>query len=119
MGLSDPVVDPPPLEDWMDDVRAVMDAVGSERAAIVGHGYGGQLGALFAASHPERTRALVLINAFARLARTDDYHAGMPPSAQEQVLEQIRVGWGSGVALAVLAPDLAGDEYARAWWGRL
>ena len=104
MGLSDPVADPPPLEDWMDDVRAVMDAVGSERAAIVGHGYGGQLGALFAASHPERTRALVLINAFARLARADDYHAGMPPSVQEQVLEQIRVGWGSGVALAVLAP---------------
>ena len=119
MGLSDPVADPPPLEDWMDDVRAVMDAVGSERAAIVGHGYGGQLGALFAASHPERTRALVLINAFARLARADDYHAGMPEHVRELVLEQIVEGWGSGVALDVLAPELAGDQQAIRWWGTL
>src|SRR5262245_64468984 len=59
MGLSDPVIAPPPPEEWMDDVRAVMSAVDIERAAIVGHGHGGQLGALFAASHPERTQALV------------------------------------------------------------
>lgn len=119
MGLSDPVVDPPPLEDWMDDVRAVMDAVDSERAAIVGHGYGGQLGALFAASHPERTQALVLINSFARLARAHDYHAGMPDSVQRTVLEQILAGWGSGLALATLAPDLAGDDQAIRWWASL
>ena len=116
MGLSDPVLDTPPAEEWMDDVRAVMDAVGSERAAIVGHGHGGQLGALFAASHPERTQALVLINSFARLGRAEDYPAGMPEGVQRTVLATIEHGWGRGVALATLAPDLANDEQALRWW---
>jgi class 3 adenylate cyclase/pimeloyl-ACP methyl ester carboxylesterase len=116
MGLSDPVLDAPAPEDWMDDVRAVMDAVGSERAAIVGHGHGGQLGALFAASHPERTRALVLINSFARLSRADDYPAGMPEPIQRFVLDTIDAGWGSGVSIGILAPDLVGDEQAMRWW---
>jgi class 3 adenylate cyclase len=121
MGLSDPVPSPSPqpLEEWMDDVRSVMDAVGSERAGIVGHGHGGQLGMLFAAAHPERTHALVTINAFARLARDRDYPAGMPTSVQATVLELIREGWGTGVALSVLAPDLAGDEQAVRWWASL
>jgi len=116
MGLSDPVVTPPPPEEWMDDVRAVMDAVGSERAAIVGHGHGAQLGAIFAASHPERTQALVLINSFARLRRADDYHPGMPEHIQRMVLDAIREGWGTGMALATLAPDFANDEQALRWW---
>jgi len=116
MGLSDPVIDTPAPEEWMDDVRAVMDAAGSERAAIVGHGHGGQLGALFAASHPERTQALVLINSFARLGRAPDYPAGMPEGVQERVLTLIQGGWGTGLSLGTLAPDLAGDERARQWW---
>jgi len=116
MGLSDPVERASPPEEWMDDVRAVMDAVGSERAAIVGHGHGGQLGMLFAASHPERTHALVTINAFARLARDADYPAGMPDSVQRVFLEGIRDGWGTGAALPIIAPDLAGDEQATRWW---
>jgi pimeloyl-ACP methyl ester carboxylesterase len=116
MGLSDPVVAPPAPEEWMDDVRAVMDAVGSERAAIVGHGHAGALGALFAASHPERTQALVLINSFARLRRADDYPPGMPESIQRVVLDQIRDGWGKGISLPTLAPDLADDELTRRWW---
>lgn len=119
MGLSDPVEGPAPLEDWMDDVRAVMDAVGSERAAIVGHGHGGQLGILFAASHPERTHALVTINAFARLARDADYPAGMPESVQRAYLDGIRAGWGTGVALPILAPDLGDDPQATRWWATL
>jgi len=119
MGLSDPVERPAPLEEWMDDVRAVMDAVGSERAAIVGHGHGGQLAMLFAASHPERTQALVTINAFARLARDVDYPAGMPEKAQHTILEGIRGGWGTGVALPFLAPELAEDAQAVRWWAGL
>jgi class 3 adenylate cyclase len=119
MGLSDPVVDPPPLEEWMDDVRSVMDAVGSERAALVGHGHGGQLGILFAAAHPERTHALVTINSFARLARADDYPPGMPESVQRTVFDQIQEGWGSGMSLTVLAPDLGQDEQAIRWWASL
>jgi class 3 adenylate cyclase len=116
MGLSDPVERPAPLEEWMDDVRAVMDAVGSERAALVGHGHGGQLAMLFAASHPERTQALVTVNAFARLARDVDYPAGMPEHVQRTILEGIREGWGTGVALPILAPDLADDDQAVRWW---
>ncbi|MEX0984902.1 MAG: adenylate/guanylate cyclase domain-containing protein [Actinomycetota bacterium] len=116
MGLSDPVITPPAPEEWMDDVRAVMDAVGSPQAAIVGHGHGGQLGAMFAASHPERTRALVLINAFARLRRAQDYPAGMPEHIERTILDQIRLGWGSGISLATLAPEIAGDEQTIRWW---
>jgi class 3 adenylate cyclase len=116
MGLSDPVTELPPLEQWMDDVLAVMDAVGSERAAMVGHGHGGQLGMLAAASHPERVDALVTINAFARLARGDDYPAGMPLGVQEKVLADIERYWGTGEALALIAPDIADDpEAGRVW----
>ncbi|HSJ49962.1 MAG TPA: alpha/beta fold hydrolase [Actinomycetota bacterium] len=116
MGLSDPIAGPAPLEEWMDDVRAVMDAVGSERAALVGHGHGGQLGLVFAAAHPERTHALVTINSFARLARALDYRPGMPANVQRLVLEQILREWGTGTSLAVLAPALTGDERAARWW---
>lgn len=119
MGLSDPIAGPAPLEEWMDDVRAVMDAVGSERAALVGHGHGGQLGMIFAAAHPERTHGLVTINSFARLARDHDYRPGMPEGVQRLLLDQILAGWGTGAALAVIAPDLAGDERAVRWWASL
>jgi pimeloyl-ACP methyl ester carboxylesterase len=119
MGLSDPVEDPAPLEDWMDDVRSVMDAVGSERAALVGHGHGGQVGMLFAAAHPERTHALVTVNSFARLARADDYPPGMPESVQRTVFDQIHEGWGTGMSLFVLAPEIAHDEQAVRWWSGL
>ena len=64
-GLSDPVAAPAPLEDRMDDVRAVMDAAGSERAALFGLSEGGPMSVLFAATYPERTRALILCGTFA------------------------------------------------------
>ena len=74
-GLSDPVPDDdlPTLERRMDDVRAVMDAAGSERAALLGHSEGGNMCILFAASFPERTSALVLVGCYAKRARSDDY----------------------------------------------
>jgi class 3 adenylate cyclase len=119
MGLSDPVTELPPLEQWMDDVFAVMDAVGSERAAMIGHGHGGQLGMLAAASHPERIDALVTINSFARLARAQDYPAGMPIGVQDRILADIERYWGSGEALALVAPDIAGDLEARRVWAAM
>ena len=94
IGLSDPVENLPPLEEWMDDVRTVMDAVGSERAALVGHGHAGQLGMLVAASHPDRVQALVTVNSFARLTRAPGYRAGMPEGAQQAQIEAIRATWG-------------------------
>jgi pimeloyl-ACP methyl ester carboxylesterase len=121
VGLSDPVEGLPPLEEWMDDVRTVMDAVGSERAALVGHGHAGQLCMLVAASHPDRVQALVTVNSFARLARAPEYRVGMPEGAQQTWIEGIRATWGTTdpLHLLVLAPDLAGDEFARAWWARI
>lgn len=116
MGLSDPLPGLPPLEDWMADVWSVMDAAGSERAAMLGHGYAGQLGMLAAASHPERIDALVTVNSFARLSRTDDYPPGMPEEVQRKVLADIERHWGTGAALALLAPDVARDpEAVRVW----
>jgi class 3 adenylate cyclase len=121
VGLSDPVQDLPPLEEWMDDVRTVMDAVGSDRAALVGHGHAGQLCLLVAASHPNRVQALVTVNSFARLARAPGYRAGMPQGAQQTQIEAIQATWGTAdpLHLRVLAPDLSSDEFARAWWARV
>src|SRR3982750_3429849 len=72
-GLSDPMVRVPTLEEQMDDVPAVMDAAGSERAAVAGLAEGGAMAAMFAATHPERTQALVLYATFARPTWAPDY----------------------------------------------
>src|SRR5438270_5274023 len=72
-GLSDPVDEPATLEERMDDVRAVMDAAGSERAALLGNSEGGAMAMLFAATYPERTQALVTWGAMARTTYAPDY----------------------------------------------
>ena len=83
-GLSDPVpIDQlPTLEQRMDDVRAVMDAAGSERAALMGTSEGGPMNLLFAATHPKRTGALILVASYARLAADSDYPWGTPPDVR-------------------------------------
>ena len=79
-GVSDPVPIGalPTLEQWMDDARAVMDAAGSQQAALLGDAEGGPMAMMFAATYPQRTRALVLVNTFARMLRAGDYPIGMP-----------------------------------------
>jgi class 3 adenylate cyclase/pimeloyl-ACP methyl ester carboxylesterase len=118
IGLSDPIPSrtPPPLEDWMDDVRAVMDAAGSERTAIISANDGALMAALFAATHPERTSALVLLNGTARIAAAPDYEIGVPPDVQERLISIVEQTWGSGDLMAAINPSLADDpEQARAW----
>jgi class 3 adenylate cyclase/pimeloyl-ACP methyl ester carboxylesterase len=118
IGLSDPIPSrtPPPLEDWMDDVRAVMDAAGSERTAIISANDGALMAALFAATHPERTSALVLLNGTARIAAAPDYEIGVPPDVQERLIAIVEQTWGSGDLMAAINPSLADDpEQARAW----
>ena len=89
-GLSDRPRDLGTLEARMDDIRAVLDAVGAERAVLVGAGGGGQPCAMFAATYPERTRALVLVNTPARAVRTEDYPYGLEPDAWREQLREIR-----------------------------
>jgi pimeloyl-ACP methyl ester carboxylesterase len=119
-GLSDPVpVDQlPTLEQRMDDVRAVMDAVGSERAALMGTSEGGPMNLLFAATHPKRTGALVLIASYARLAADSDYPWGTPPDVRDELLERIDREWGTGVMLSAVAASHTNDPQMREWWAR-
>lgn len=118
-GLSDPIDDLPTLEQWADDVRAVMASVGSERAVLVGHGHAAQLALLFAAMHPERTVALVLINGYARLRRAHDYPWGYPPEAEAGVLRFMRENWGTGRVLGSFNPGMTEGPRGRDWLARL
>jgi class 3 adenylate cyclase/DNA-binding winged helix-turn-helix (wHTH) protein len=118
-GLSDRVTEVPSLEERMDDVRAVMDAAGSEHAALFGISEGGPMCILFAATYPERTRSLVLFGTAARIMRSDDYPIGIPEDRFEDFAEHIAAGWGTGVSIDVFAPSVADDAAFRRAWGRI
>jgi pimeloyl-ACP methyl ester carboxylesterase len=119
-GLSDRTEQIPTLEERMDDVRAVMDAAGSEQAAIVGISEGGPMSLLFTATYPERTSALALWASFARSLQAPDYPFGTDPEVAESTYEWVAQAWGQGRVLRALAvPDSSRDEstlrhYARA-----
>ncbi|HYM91797.1 MAG TPA: alpha/beta fold hydrolase, partial [bacterium] len=115
-GLSDPVVELPTLEQRMDDVRAVMDAVGSERAALFGLSEGGSMCALFAATYPKRTSALILCGAFAKRIWSPDYPWAPTPEERQRFFDAIETGWGGIVDLKTLAPSAADDPQFRDWW---
>ena len=117
-GLSDRMGDLPDLETRMDDVRAVMDAVGSERAALCGYSEGGVMCALFAATYPTRTSGLVMLGSYSRLKPAPDYPWGRPADVQEQFLESIQRDWGGPVGLDIRAPSLMHDARAQHWWAR-
>jgi class 3 adenylate cyclase len=119
-GLSDPVpLDRlPTLEERMDDVRAVMDAAGSSRAALLGTSEAGALNLLFAATYPERTASLVLLNSYARLAWSEDYPWGIRPEDAEGLLNAIEAGWGKGVAFEALVASQSDNASMRGWWAR-
>jgi pimeloyl-ACP methyl ester carboxylesterase len=115
IGLSDrvPLDDLPTLETRMDDMRAVMDAVGSKRAAVLGHSEGGAMCALFAATYPKRTRALVVVGSAARTRWAPDYPLGATDEVLEEFERSIRDGWGVELfrpILEELAPSIADDE---------
>jgi len=112
-GMSDRVSELPGLEQRMDDLRAVMDAVGLEQAVPFGISEGGPLAALFAATYPDRCRALVLYGSFARFA------SWLPTEeALANFLGYIEQAWGSGGSLPLFAPSLANDPAAQQWMGR-
>jgi pimeloyl-ACP methyl ester carboxylesterase/DNA-binding XRE family transcriptional regulator len=119
-GLSDRGVGLPTLEQRMDDVRAVLDAVGSERAALLGISEGGALCVMFAATYPQRTAALALVGAFPRRLWAPDYPWGATVAERERRLEQVERGWGSADwarrDLEQRAPSAAHDEQFASWW---
>jgi len=120
VGLSDRVVeDAVAPEDWMEDVRAVMDSAGSKEATLVAHGHGTQMALMSAATHPDRVASLVLINGFARFSRANDYPGGIPPAAADTLLEGIVQTWGTGVTAAYLGPSVASDPGVQEWYGRV
>jgi class 3 adenylate cyclase len=120
VGLSDPVPATalPTLEEWMDDLRAVLDDIGSEKAAIVTAMAGGFMACVFAATYPDRVRALVIIDGFARLTRADDYPWGLSADQSRDIIEAFGSTWGTGMMLDLFDPDDADDVALRESWGR-
>lgn len=117
-GLSDRVANNelPTLEQRMDDVRAVMDAAGSQRAALLGVSEGGPMCSLFAATYPERTSALVMIGTYAKRIYADDYPWAPTLEQRQQFFDVIRADWGKPVGIETRAPSMAGDPVFRDWW---
>lgn len=115
-GLSDRVAELPTLEQRMDDVRAVMDAAGSPRAALVGISEGAAMCALFAATYPQRTAALVIYGGYAKRLWDPDYPWAPTRAERQQFFDAIEQGWGGVVDLETLAPSVVDDEQFCRWW---
>jgi class 3 adenylate cyclase len=114
--MSDRVPGATTLEERMDDIRAIMDAVDSERAAVMGESEGGPLALLFAAAHPERTVALILQGAEVRERSDDDWPWGEATEEEfESAMASIPERFGNGLGIYEIAPSVAGQEWARAW----
>ena len=116
VGLSDRGPEPPYLELQMDDVRAVMDAAGSETAAVFGCARGGAMTMLFAATYPERVRALVLYATLARTMQSDDYPFGRSPEQAEDFFRIFVEDMGTGRNLSLQAGEI--DPSYAVWWAR-
>ena len=115
-GLSDRVAELPSLEQRMDDVRAVMDAVGSTRAALLGVSEGGPMCSLFAATYPDKTLGLVMIGSYARRVWAPDYPWAPTREAREAFFDLIRQSWGAPIGIEARAPSRQDDPAFRDWW---
>ena len=119
-GLSDRISDQPTLEERMDDVRAVMDAVGSERANIFGISSGGPMSVLFASTYPDRTSSLVLYGSVVKGDSTPDFPWGLKKNDEQykELLEKWRREWGGPCGIETRSPSKASDETYRHWWAK-
>jgi class 3 adenylate cyclase len=118
-GLSDRAVSLPTLEDQMDDVVAVLDAVGAEKAVLMGGGDAAMMTILFAATHPERTSALVLSGARIRVTASEDFPWAFSEERWEEITDLITDQWGAGISQIAAAPSSLGDERAHQFWAHL
>jgi class 3 adenylate cyclase len=108
----------PPWESYVEELIAVMDAVASERAAILGVFDGGPMAALFAATKPERTTRLILANTSARFVAADDYPIGLRPELLEQIAEMMEQTWGTEAQAQLQVPSRADNPDFRRWYAR-
>jgi class 3 adenylate cyclase len=111
-GLSDPVslVDLPTFEAWTDDLHAVVTAAGLEDVVLLARGPAGLVAMLYAATRPERTHGLILVNSAAAIARSKSYDAGLTPEEYERIVARVEHVWGSGRALRATIPDVPVDD---------
>lgn len=119
-GLSDRVApsELPTLEQRMEDVHAVMNAVGSSKAAVFGISEGGPMCALFAATYPERVSALIMSGCYAKWIRDDDYPWAPTREEHEAAFAAYERHWGTAIGFKTVAPSAAGDERYKNWWAR-
>ena len=117
--MSDRAVATATLEEQIDDVRAVMDAAGSEQAAVFAIMEGGAMAMLLAASMPERVQALVLHATFARTTWAEDYPFAWTAAERAEAMEAFHDNWGDGSLARTFAPSHDGDLRLQAWLGRL
>ncbi|HYI95024.1 MAG TPA: alpha/beta fold hydrolase, partial [Bryobacteraceae bacterium] len=117
-GLSDrvPLDRLPTIEQRMEDVHAVMDKVGSQRAIICGVSEGGCMSAVFAATYPERAAALIMIATYARRIWAPDYPWAPTTEQRQHLLQEIREHWGGPIGIEERAPSVASDPHFREWW---
>jgi class 3 adenylate cyclase len=116
-GMSDPVSSVPAVEERMEDLRAVMDAAGSDQAALFGISEGGPMAITFAATYPHRVSSLVLYGTCPRFSRAPDYEAGWTEAQAGWMLRQIEEDWGEGALLDAFVPSAAEDAGMRELWG--
>ena len=116
-GMSDRGPTGHTFEDWMDEVRSVLAAVGSQRAAFFGCHLGGRLALLLAAAHPEQASAVVAFGSHPATLRDVDYPWGTTPAEREQLLAAVHAGTADpDWLLAAIAPGEAADAATRRWW---
>lgn len=118
VGLSDRGAEPPFLESQMDDMSAVMAAAGSESAVIFGGARGGAMSMLFAATYPERTKALVLYSGVAKTVRSDDFPYGKSEDEQQVFFDRFVAEMGTGQNLDLQGPSAVDDPAFVRWWAR-
>ena len=117
-GLSDPTKRSPNLEERVDDIRAVMDAAGADRAPLFGVSEGGALSIAFAAGYPERVTSLVLYGSYSRKVADRDYPWGVSPERLELFLERFDEAWATGAWWDIVYPDLTTDPASQEQWAR-
>ena len=120
-GISDPLP-PHPLPPWeafAEELAAVLDEVGAERAALLAEVDAGPAAIIFAATQPERVSALILSHTTAKFVTADDYPIGLPAEAAEMFVAQVDQLWGTETIVTTMAPSRAGDERFRRWLAKM